>query len=66
MSVFVIACCDPKNPPSKKGNVKCKGVKIMAKEDVIEVEGKVLEALPNANFKFELENKHVITAHISG
>lgn len=38
----------------------------MAKEDVIEVEGKVLEALPNATFKVELENKHVITAHISG
>ncbi len=38
----------------------------MAKEDVIEVEGNVLEALPNATFKVELENKHVITAHISG
>ncbi len=38
----------------------------MSKEDVIEVEGKVLEALPNAMFKVELENKHQILAHISG
>jgi translation initiation factor IF-1 len=38
----------------------------MAKEDVIELEGVVLEALPNAMFKVELENKHVVLAHISG
>lgn len=38
----------------------------MAKEDVIEVEGKVVEALPNTNFKVELENGHIILAHISG
>lgn len=38
----------------------------MAKEDVIEVEGKVVEALPNTNFKVELENGHQILAHISG
>ncbi|ERT57545.1 translation initiation factor IF-1 [Peptoniphilus koenoeneniae] len=38
----------------------------MAKEDVIEVEGKVIDALPNTNFKVELENGHVILAHISG
>lgn len=38
----------------------------MAKEDVIEVEGKVVENLPNAMFKVELENGHIITAHISG
>lgn len=36
------------------------------KEDIIELEGKVLEALPNAMFKVELENKHVILAHLSG
>lgn len=36
------------------------------KEKAIEVEGKVLEALPNANFKVELDNGHVILAHISG
>jgi translation initiation factor IF-1 len=38
----------------------------LAKEDVIEIEGSVLEALPNATFKVKLENGHVILAHISG
>ena len=38
----------------------------MAKEDVIEVEETVVEALPNTNFKVELENGHQILAHISG
>ena len=38
----------------------------MPKDDVIEYEGKVIEALPNANFKVELPNGHVVTAHISG
>jgi translation initiation factor IF-1 len=38
----------------------------VAKEDVIEVEGTVVEALPNTNFKVELENGHQILAHISG
>ncbi len=38
----------------------------MAKEDVIELTGEVVEALPNAMFKVKLENDHVILAHISG
>ena len=38
----------------------------MAKEDVIEVEGVVMEPLPNAMFKVELENGHSVLAHISG
>ena len=38
----------------------------MSKVDVLEVEGTVLEKLPNAMFKVELENKHVVLAHISG
>ncbi len=38
----------------------------MSKTDVIEVEGKVLEKLPNAMFQVELENGHQILAHISG
>ncbi|NLM73542.1 MAG: translation initiation factor IF-1 [Clostridiaceae bacterium] len=38
----------------------------MSKEDVIELEGTVLEALPNANFRVQLENGHKILAHISG
>ena len=38
----------------------------MSKDDVIEVEGTVLEKLPNAMFQVELENGHKILAHISG
>ncbi|MCL1987907.1 MAG: translation initiation factor IF-1 [Firmicutes bacterium] len=38
----------------------------MSKDDVIEVEGKVIEKLPNAMFQVELENGHQILAHISG
>ena len=38
----------------------------MSIEDVIEVEGKVVEALPNATFRVELENGHRLLAHISG
>ena len=38
----------------------------MAKEDVIEVEGIVSDALPNAMFKVKLENGHEVLAHISG
>lgn len=38
----------------------------MSKQDVIEVEGTILEALPNAMFQVKLTNDHVILAHISG
>ncbi|HDL04081.1 MAG: translation initiation factor IF-1 [Candidatus Zixiibacteriota bacterium] len=38
----------------------------MPKEDTIQVEGKVLEPLPNAMFRVELDNGHVVLAHISG
>ena len=38
----------------------------MAKEEAIQVEGVIKETLPNAMFRVELENGHVITAHISG
>ncbi|MBQ8737895.1 MAG: translation initiation factor IF-1 [Clostridia bacterium] len=38
----------------------------MAKDDVVEFEGVVKEALPNATFKVELPNGHIVTAHISG
>ena len=38
----------------------------MAKEDTIEVTGVVLESLPNAMFRVELENKHRVLAHVSG
>jgi translation initiation factor IF-1 len=38
----------------------------MSKEDAIEVQATVLETLPNAMFKVELDNKHQVLAHISG
>lgn len=38
----------------------------MPKEDAIQMEGKVVETLPNTTFRVELENGHVVTAHISG
>jgi translation initiation factor IF-1 len=38
----------------------------MAKEELIEMEGRVIETLPNTTFRVQLENGHVITAHISG
>ena len=38
----------------------------MSKQDVIEIEGVVIEALPNATFQVELQNGHKILAHISG
>ncbi len=47
--------------PAEKG-----GIARVAKDDVIEVEGKVIEPLPNAMFRVELENGHKILAHVSG
>jgi len=41
-------------------------MEIMAKEEAIEVEGRVVEPLPNAMFRVELENGHRVLAHISG
>lgn len=38
----------------------------MAKDDVIVVDGKVIEVLPNATFRVELDNKHIVLCHISG
>ena len=56
---------------SKTTNLSKEGIKLLidkelSKEDVIEVEGTVVEALPNTNFKVELENGHQVLAHISG
>jgi len=44
----------------------CRGPHWMAKEDQIEMEGTVVETLPNTMFRVELENGHIVTAHISG
>lgn len=38
----------------------------MAKEELIEAEGKIIEVLPNAMFRVELDNGHVVLAHVSG
>jgi translation initiation factor IF-1 len=38
----------------------------MAKEDQIEMEGKVIDTLPNTMFRVQLDNGHIVTAHISG
>ena len=38
----------------------------MAKQDLIEMDGEVIEALPNTTFRVKLDNDHVVTAHISG
>jgi translation initiation factor IF-1 len=43
-----------------------KGDKISKKEDIIEAEGTILESLPNAMFKVELDNGHKVLGHISG
>ena len=42
------------------------GLELMSKQDVIEVEGKVIEPLPNAMFRVELDNGHKVLAHVSG
>ena len=51
--------------PALKFDVHNNGLK-MAKEDFIEMDGTVVETLPNTMFRVELENGHVVTAHISG
>ena len=38
----------------------------MPKEELIETEGKIIEALPNAMFRVQLENEHIVLAHVSG
>ena len=43
-----------------------KECRLMAKEDQIEMEGEVIDTLPNTTFRVQLENGHVVTAHISG
>jgi translation initiation factor IF-1 len=50
----------------RSGSGKSAGGFSMSKADVIEIEGVVVEKLPNAMFKVELENGHIVLAHISG
>ncbi len=49
-----------------RGTCKLDGKECMSKEDAIEVMAVVLEPLPNAMFRVELENKHQVLAHVSG
>lgn len=51
---------------AKEGDGRRRTLEGMAKKDAIEVEGKVVEPLPNAMFRVELENGHKILAHVSG
>lgn len=53
-------------PDSQTGSDVGQEVKGMSKADVIEIEGTVVEKLPNAMFQVELENGHKVLAHISG
>jgi translation initiation factor IF-1 len=48
------------------GRHRNEGGYTLSKKNVIELKGKVVEALPNTVFKVELENGHMVTAHISG
>jgi translation initiation factor IF-1 len=52
--------------PQEGGIGQKAGGIVMPKEDAIQVEGRVLETLPNAMFRVELENGHKVLAHISG
>ena len=52
-------CCTMPRFPSAEA-------RLMAKEDHITMEGRVVETLPNTTFRVELENGHMVTAHISG
>ena len=52
--------------PPKLPDLKQECEYSLSKEDVIEVEGTILEALPNATFQVELQNGHKILAHVSG
>ena len=60
----------PFTPDCRYGRIRAHltytGKSGLAKEESIEMEGTIIETLPNTTFKVELENGHVVTAHISG
>jgi translation initiation factor IF-1 len=58
------ACC--RDPERSEGTRYKKHKEFMSKEDAIEVMATVVEPLPNAMFRVELENKHQVLAHVSG
>lgn len=62
-------CCGHFTPLGTSGIIRARSTTqeiSLAKEDHIEMEGTVIETLPNTQFRVELENGHVVTAHISG
>ena len=60
-------CSSPRIHIGRLFKTPMKGeTKSMSKEDAIEVEGKVVEPLPNAMFRVEMENGHKVLAHVSG
>ena len=52
--------------PALKHRLQPTETKVLSKEDHIEMEGTVIDTLPNTVFRVQLENGHVVTAHISG
>jgi len=58
--------CTLKKVVHNKPTINFNSIKKMPKEDSIEMEGRVLDTLPNTMFRVKLENGHVVTAHISG
>jgi translation initiation factor IF-1 len=64
----MLPCAASTAPPIKalRGAAFASIRRFMSKEDQIEMEGKVIETLPNTTFRVELDNGHVIIAHISG
>jgi translation initiation factor IF-1 len=55
-----------RKPPRQRGQDRRREQAESPKEDAIEVMGTVIEPLPNAMFRVELDNKHQVLAHISG
>jgi translation initiation factor IF-1 len=55
-----------RNPEQSEGTRRSNHKECMSKEDAIEVMATVVEPLPNAMFRVELENKHQVLAHVSG
>ena len=53
-------------PDNRAPRTKTRFTEYMAKEEHIEMEGTVVETLPNTTFRVKLENGHIVTAHISG
>jgi translation initiation factor IF-1 len=60
IALLALPSLNKRNPENRRET------RSMAKDDVIEIEGKVIETLPNAMFKVELENGHTVLAHVSG